>query len=264
MAIVLMLTAKRPGLPLAAGLGLTEGALLLTRSDLGVAMGVAILVVFLADAEWRERLLPSFAVAVACGALVLAPWVIRNQSAFGEFIPLSSNGGVTFYSGTLDSGYTVSGPIFPDVPPDDEPAAKDRFYFEKGIENVKDDPAQWVRFNVERFAQGYGSDIRILAWGDAAPFGSLVFHLSDAVWHLAALLGFVGLIAVLLRRRRLDPAWFAIAAALLVGTLLKMTFLFDGRHRVPLVPLIVLLAGLGAQLLYDAVFVGRSADSRRA
>jgi 4-amino-4-deoxy-L-arabinose transferase-like glycosyltransferase len=261
MAIVLMLTARDPRLPLAVGLGVTEGALLLTRTDLGVAMGVAILVVFIAKATWRSRLLPAFGLAVLCGALVLVPWVVRNHNEFGEVIPFSSNAGVTFYSGTLDSGYTVSGPIFDDVPPDDEPAARDRFYFEKGFENVKDDPVQWLKFNVERFAQGYGSDVRILAWGDAAPFGSVAYHASDAVWHLAALLGFIGLLATLLRRRPLDPAWLAISAALLVGTLLKMTFLFDGRHRVPLVPLIALLAGLGAQVMYDALFSDRDRNA---
>jgi 4-amino-4-deoxy-L-arabinose transferase-like glycosyltransferase len=253
MAIVLMLTSRRVTPLLGAGLGLTEGALLLTRSDLGIAMGVAILVVFWLRRETSPRLLPSLGVTAVCAAIVMAPWVIRNQSAFGEFIPLSANGGVTFYSGTLDAGYTVTGPIFSDVPPDEEPGARDRFYLEKGIENVRDDPVQWMKFNVERFAQGYASDIRILAWGDAAPFGSLSFHLADAVWHLAALLGLVGVLAVLLRRHPLDPAWAAIVAALLVATLLKVTFLFDGRHRVPLIPLIVLLAGLGAQVVHRAL-----------
>ena len=136
--------------------------------------------------------------------------------------------------------------MFEDLPSDDEPGARDRFYLDKGIENVRDDPVQWMKFNVERFGQGYASDIRILAWGDAAPFGSVAFHLADAVWHLAALLGLVGR-----GRGAAAPAarWTRSGSrsspALLVATLLKMTFLFDGRHRVPLVPLIVLLAGLG-------------------
>jgi 4-amino-4-deoxy-L-arabinose transferase-like glycosyltransferase len=56
----------------------------------------------LAEARFRPRALAGAVVGGVVILLVWLPWVFRNWSAFGEFVPLSSYSGMTLYSGTLE------------------------------------------------------------------------------------------------------------------------------------------------------------------
>jgi len=75
-------------------------------------------------ARERERLLPGVAkaaVVYAAMALVILPWTVRNYIVFGEFVLISTNGGVTLLSGNNPSAsgdYTENDALVKQVPND--------------------------------------------------------------------------------------------------------------------------------------------------
>ncbi|HEY5396044.1 MAG TPA: glycosyltransferase family 39 protein [Trebonia sp.] len=81
----------RPSLRRAALLGALIALAALTRTE--ALLFVPFLVVpvaWRARPSWRGRV-SLIAVAVLAGAVVLAPWEIRNESVFGRFVPISTN-----------------------------------------------------------------------------------------------------------------------------------------------------------------------------
>ncbi len=84
--LLLVLLVQRPRWPAAIGLGVTLGLLTLTRPEyLYLAAGLGV-VGLAAAIRWRRFGLRLMA-AVLIGALVIAPWSIRNERLFGTAAP---------------------------------------------------------------------------------------------------------------------------------------------------------------------------------
>jgi 4-amino-4-deoxy-L-arabinose transferase-like glycosyltransferase len=86
----------------AAALGAAIGLATLTRSD-GIFLFVLLvpLLLWRGGGEWLKLL----AAAAVATALVLSPWLIRNQAEFDRFPLLSSNGALTQLSTNCDETY---------------------------------------------------------------------------------------------------------------------------------------------------------------
>jgi hypothetical protein len=105
---------EAPRLSRAAALGALIGLAALTRSEaLALLVLLAAPLVRLAPPGGRVRL---FAVATACCALVVAPWVARNWSVFDRPL-LSTNSGTLLYGANCNAAYYSpligSWPCFP-------------------------------------------------------------------------------------------------------------------------------------------------------
>src|SRR6266480_2488947 len=98
--LVTLMAFTKPALRTSLAAGLIEGALILVRADYGVAMAFVTAVWLVRGVEVR-RIPAVGAVALAGALLFVGPWTLRNASTFGEFIPISTNGGLTFYLGTV-------------------------------------------------------------------------------------------------------------------------------------------------------------------
>jgi hypothetical protein len=258
-ASVVLVALATPSPALALGAGLLTGALLLTRADYGVAMAAIV-------ALWLVRELPlrrvtAMAAVFAAGALVfLGPWIGRNEARFGEFIPTSTNGGVTFYLGTLAPGYTdspVRARVYANHPNDGPKAIENRFWH-LGFANVADDPVRWLKIDARRIRAQYGREGSLLAWGDAD--GLALLRLAQAYWLLVVAFALTGLSVVVARRRRIDRAWPMIVASILAVSLVKTFFVVNQRDRLPLTYLLIVVGALGAQ---HVVRLAARPDSQR-
>jgi 4-amino-4-deoxy-L-arabinose transferase-like glycosyltransferase len=109
---VLRYQAGTRRLPYAALIGLLCGAAALTRS-VGLLLAVAAAVgIFAAPRSIARQALTSVAVMLAAMCLVIAPWAIRNASAFhGAFVPISTQDGITA-AGTYDAQAAAHGPLY--------------------------------------------------------------------------------------------------------------------------------------------------------
>jgi Dolichyl-phosphate-mannose-protein mannosyltransferase len=94
------------------GLGVLIALAVLTRSEaieLVVLLGIP--VVLMASREWKSRVLHAFGFAAGF-ALILTPWLVRNEVQLGGLV-LSDNGGATlagsYCAATLDSSKPVYG-----------------------------------------------------------------------------------------------------------------------------------------------------------
>jgi hypothetical protein len=123
-------------------------------------------------------------------------------------------------------------------------------WYRRGLHNVRDDPGRWLRYDFKRLRREYWEDGWIYTLGDV--YNPTVRRLGDAYLRLVVLMALAGFAAMAVLRRRLPPAWWTIGAAILVVTLLKTAYLISWKDRIPLVYLLIVVAGLGAQAGFDA------------
>jgi tetratricopeptide (TPR) repeat protein len=108
----------RPVWPRAAAAGIALGLLALTQPSSLLFMPVAVAwMIGVARREpggrtpLRPRVWRSVAVFAAAGLLTIAPATIRNAVVAGDFVPIASNGGVSFYAGNGPGSDGISGDV---------------------------------------------------------------------------------------------------------------------------------------------------------
>jgi hypothetical protein len=103
----LLLAATALGLPVdlrrAAGAGFLLGLSAWLRPNLVLAGPFFAAALVLACRDRRAALRPALVLAAAA-ALTIAPITLRNYLIFGEFVPISINGGLTLWQGVADAG----------------------------------------------------------------------------------------------------------------------------------------------------------------
>ena len=81
--------------------GLLLGALALTRPEyLAISLPIAVVVFARRGRDgWRECLRQAVIMLVGL-AVVVAPWTVRNETALGRFVPISTGGGQVLFAGS--------------------------------------------------------------------------------------------------------------------------------------------------------------------
>jgi MFS family permease len=263
--------------------GLLLGATALTRPEylpFGALLGLVVLVRVGLRRGWA-RGFGSAALLVVSFALALAPWTIRNYVVLDRFVPVTTGGGKALFVATYLPGKGRQLPVkralierfthkrsvsdqevahtqmkdlldrvarkYPDV---DRDAALGRIGRENFRKYFRERPFAYMRmiatkmWNVWR--RGSGPTMRAGGW--------ITFHYAILAFALAGL-------AVLALRRR----WEAVVPATLIGgiTVIGGFLLGIPRRNVPLMPLVLALAGAGAVWL-ALVARGWIAERRRA
>jgi 4-amino-4-deoxy-L-arabinose transferase-like glycosyltransferase len=246
--------------------GVTLGALILTRPEYQAISAVfALLVAWLVwRASGARQALASVAVLAACAAVVVLPWMARNQEVVGQFT-VSTGGGKALFVATFLPGdgrqvptkrelmrrfLGAKDPIttselkaqpmtplldrvarkYPDLP-------RDQALGRIGKENLEryasEQPASYLRMSAAKFWNMFerGSSPYMRDWGWVA------YH------RILLLLGIAGFVALALRP---PTRWAAlllgspIASIAVLGTVL----LAVPRRQVPLMPLICVFAAV--------------------
>lgn len=187
---------------------------------------------------WRRLALGVLAAAVMVATI--APWSVRNYLLLGHIVPISTNGGYTFYGANNADAF---GGHYEHFPPRDftlNEAEEQREFYRLG--------AQWIREYPRDFAWLTWQKLRRLASPlsvasspqDFRLPGAGLVYLAYSLFLGAALLG-----AVASRRswRRLFLLYVPVLGVLL-STLL---FYGDARYTLPAVPSLLLFAVIGAQ-----------------
>jgi 4-amino-4-deoxy-L-arabinose transferase-like glycosyltransferase len=249
-----------------AATGVAIGALAMLRPE--YLLFVAVLPV-LAVLPWRRglpdrRRLGLAALMAGCAVLVVLPWTVRNYVAFERVVPISTGGGQVLYEGS----YLRAGPDPEDITPHllaEHPWIRRQL----GPQPGPIYRGQAVAALAHRRHPGENTDtaltgMAIDAYADAAvnePL-DLAGFVVGKVWlawtdpargvmrsplwrtlQIALLVAAVVGLAVGLARRRFDA--IAIAAILLLVTLVQATFIASPRRTLALLPLIAALAGAG-------------------
>jgi 4-amino-4-deoxy-L-arabinose transferase-like glycosyltransferase len=230
--------AARPA-ALALAAGIVSGLATLTRP--------AILVFLALAACWLiARRRPSLAAALVLGSiLVVGPWTARNHAAYGRFVLVASEGGVTFWTGNnrlaRGEGDLAANPgmkqaalaierAHPGATPEDLEGA----FYRAAVDDIRDGPATWFAL------LGRKAFYTVVPIGPSYMLHSWRYLVASVASYLL-LLPVAAAGAWRLRRRPAQPAalWLLAASSVLVC----LVFFPQERFRIPVIdPVMVVCA----------------------
>ncbi|MCW1429451.1 ArnT family glycosyltransferase [Novosphingobium sp. JCM 18896] len=196
-------------------------------------------------------------------ALTVLPWTLRNHDAFGQWVAVSTNGGITLLTGNNDSargGFTPEDPVVLalDARKDLDEIAYDAEAKRLGLRWIAENPGRFVALMPLKLLRLWGPDGEAVwnyetgapAYARAPGLFRAVRYANQA-YYLALLAGFGLAFAVLLRRawmagRRwlgLVDWWllpFGIAA---YPSVIAMVFSGQSRFHYPVMPFVCMTCG---------------------
>lgn len=235
----------------AAALGLALGITILLRQLF--LLVIPFLFLWLWWVHYRRRRRLPIAATLLAGAIVAAmilPFTIRNYARFDSFVLLNTNAGFAFYMANHPVYGTRFQPILSeqvggyqqlipeDVEPQDE-AAMDRFFLQRGLEFVRDDPGRYLLLSLSRIP------VYFTFWPSA---GSGTISNLSRVASFGLMWPFMlgGLVIVLLRQRAAilshPAAPLLLFAAVYTGIHILSWALI--RYRLPVDAVMLIFAGV--------------------
>ncbi len=238
--------AARPRLFALAGLLI---GLIALCGNAGLALlAAAPVALLLAPMGWPQR--GSAAVlTLLVAALVVAPWMLRNQQRLGAPV-LNTNGGFNLYLGNNPAadGMFVSIADTPRGPSWHALRAQGEV---QAAEVLKQEALAWIRAHPQRFAE-LGARKLLAFWTPPLHAGQGQASAAETLLRRLWLLQFVVLVAaaligaVLYRHRGAGLLWLGLVSYSAVHMLFYVIY----RYREPVMPLLAVLAALGAQALW--------------
>jgi len=237
----------------ALGAGAALGVLLLVRPVTAGVLGAVVVGWLLARVPWRTVLVRTVLVA-GIGLLCLAPWTIRNAIRMDAFVPLSTNTGDNLCMGHAPGSagafrYLAACEVEASIT--DGTAGEveaDQQRRELALRHIRDDWGRQPRLVWLRLETTLGSDHDGIyasesyfedLWLDEG-VRNVIVRASDWSWAVVGVVGLVGVGRALWTRRPGPVVLVVIAAAVLAAPLLTFG---DSRFKIPLVPVVALLAG---------------------
>lgn len=232
--------------------GMVAGLSLLTRPTALPVVLLLLLWLVIALRDFR-RVLTAFALMAVGITLALSPWIVRNYSTYGLFIPLtsgygSSAGGYVFWISnnalTAEPGEKWGRYVDPALLPEhaeytrlpNDPALLDRKGYEYGLRYLTSNPGDVPLLLLGKF----------LRFWNVFPGAGLLTRAIGALTLLLLPFFLLGL-----RQAWRDRSNGGLLLAFIVGTMLVgLIFWADTRTRVPAEPFILLTSALGALQLW--------------
>jgi 4-amino-4-deoxy-L-arabinose transferase-like glycosyltransferase len=254
VAAILLLTYRlldHPTLWSGAFLGLAIGAATLTRSEAIFLVVLLALPAAVIAGRRAGRALPIALVAVAATAIVLVPWVVRNELTLGQPILFTSNSGHTAAATVCDATFDGGSPYLG--------FARHECALQGPCVNIRDEleQASCQRDQAWRYMRDHAGRVPIVVgvrilrvwelyrYQDDLGYGELwsrsipVAKAGLVMYVLLVLAGVAGLVAL---RRARTPLWPLLVPFLLVTISAALTFGFSRYRLAAEIPLVVLAA----------------------
>ena len=236
--------SPREGGPLALFAGALVGVAVLTRPAMLVFVPLALL--WLVRAQ-RHVLAVAF---VAAAIAVIAPWTARNYRAYGRFVPVASEGGVTFWTGNhplaIGEGDLAANPAIKLAELEFRRAheglsaeALEPLYYRDALRHIKANPLWWLGLLARK------------AFYTVVPAGpSYAVH--SARYRIASIASYLLLLPFaiygfrMLRRAEEPPV--ALGLLVLSSVLVCLIFFPQERFRIPVLdPALIVAAAAGTR-----------------
>ena len=243
--------------------GLVFGVATLVKAQTLVVVPLVCLIGLLRDGQIVRRtpgVIARGAFIIAVAAMVVAPWTIRNHAVLGAWVPVSTNGGATLYTGNNDTargGFTPEDPVVValEARTDINELQYDAEATRLGKEWIKAHPARFVQLMPLKLLKLWGPDGEG-QWAyetdsaayRAAPLAFKALRAANQLWYFA-LLGLFAVAAVLMiRQRRAAGAhvidwWLLPYGIALYPSAIAMVFSGQSRFHYPVMPFVCMTAG---------------------
>lgn len=214
------------------------------------------------DNVWRRvpGIVARAVVLLACAAAVVAPWTIRNHRELGAWVAVSTNGGITLFTGNNDSargGFTPEDPAVKalDARTDLNELQYDAEAGRLGVAWIKAHPAGFVKLLPLKALRLWGPDGEALWFyegyspvHDAAPLAFKALRLVNQAWYVALLALFVAAGWMQWRRRRggadrVIDWWLLPYGIAAYPTAIALVFSGQSRFHYPAMPFVCMAAG---------------------
>ncbi len=241
--------------------GVALGAASALRPSFLLAMPLAAGWIYLRHWLLRRRAaVPAIALWAIAGATI-APFTYQNIQAEGQFIPLSSAGGITFFlgnnpaaAGTLSYGGVISGGVSTQ---NEEQLSRaesvlgrkltsseaSTFWYKRGLVFISRHPTWWAWIMWRKFRLFFSS--LEIANVYTIYVERSVIPVLRALAMPFGVIGALGVVGMVLTLRK--PHTHALLVLLGVGFFTCMAFYTSSRFRMPMVPLIAVLGGWGVE-----------------
>jgi hypothetical protein len=265
---------RRPALRLAVIAGVTCGLLALIRPNTLLSIPAVAIAMYVATRTNLPTARPRLAlVASFCAAalLTLAPALAKNHAAEGEWIPLTANSGVNFYFGNNPEAhgtFHAPGPEWGAIEAQRSTSIRlaeaalgrklthgeaSDYWYDQAFEWLASNPVNAAQVVALKLADSLSStefgiqynlrasrEVAPTLWSAPLPFGLLLF--------LAAL----GIVRIRATQSEFKAEGLLLGSWLAAGLLGALLFFTYSRFRLPLLPTLFPLAGLGAMALFGA------------
>jgi len=243
LALLLTRGSKHLTIKHAALVGGLLGLAALNRPQiLGFLPFLALLVVLDKQRSWRDRI-KWMAVATACSAATLTPWLIRNHRVVGGWFPVSLQGGAVLYQGNNPYSQTAltklsngargwyNDPRLGSDLAGLTPLETDRQAFHLAVDFMRQHPSQTFLYSVQKVGIFFRAYDNLVA---------------RASWYPLLVLGLVGFFWTLKHWRRLLPVYVLIFQTLLTAAI----YTSMPRFRAPVEPFFLLFAAYGLHRIW--------------
>jgi len=246
-------------------LGLLCGAGALGRPNLFLLLVAGIPVWIIIRNRRGSRWIAPLIGFAAGAALLLLPPTVYNFRQTGKFVPVTTHGGINFYIGNRPGTEGVYSPpegmrgamrgliedsrvqAEKETGHDMTDGEASDYYMDKALHGIAGDPVGWIVLLGRKVLLFWNrTEVHdmpeVLFFEDSVP----IFRVPFLPYSIIASLGFVGLIVLIKDRTDVSTVCLFLGAALLS----VMLFYVNTRYRLPVVPVVILLAAL---LLNQAV-----------
>jgi 4-amino-4-deoxy-L-arabinose transferase-like glycosyltransferase len=185
---------------------------------------------------WNAKV-RSLVMMLACSAVVIAPWVVRNYIVFHHWVPVSLQGGSALYQGNNQYAQTAltklelgargwyNDPRWGRDLAGLSPVDADRVAFDQGVGFMREHPVHALDYAVQKVSIFFGAYEHPVSW---------------ASWYPVLALSLLGFWWTAREWRRLLPIYLLVAQTILTAAI----FTSMPRFRAPVEPFFIVLAAL--------------------
>jgi 4-amino-4-deoxy-L-arabinose transferase-like glycosyltransferase len=189
---------------------------------------------------------------VGAAAAIVLPWTARNYAVFGEWVPVSTNGGYTFYGANNEAAFGGHREGFPPRLPGLSEPEEEREYYRLALAWIGEHPAEFARLALVKLRRLLSPLSVASTEEDYALVGAGLVRGLYGAFLLLALAGFV----VTLARWRSLLVLYLLIVRVVASALL---FYGDARYTLPMVPALVILAAAALTWAWHRVEAHRAA-----
>lgn len=194
----------------------------------------------------------SFAVIVTTVMLlVVAPWTLRNHLVFSEFVPVSTNGGVTLWMGNApgtDGQYLDIPPHYAALPE----VERSRAMGAEAKRIILDDPFAFVQRAAVKAFRLYGNESIGVVWNERGVSDVLgqgwlgpMKNAARAFWYVLLLFAVIGAYDLVLGRGIRAGVGLPVVLMILYFTAIHMVVKAQDRYHLAFAAQIAMLSALG-------------------
>ena len=267
LVLLLLLADRRRTVAWWGAAGIVLGLSAITRPNILLVAPVIVLWMLVSRQEWRRFLAHAAVITLGC-LLVVLPITVRNAAIGGDQVLISSQGGVNLYIGNNPQadGFSVVMPgttahalqtrleqraiAEQEAGRELSPSEISRFYARKTWDFVRSHPGAAAQLLFTKFtyfwaSHEFANNKDIYAYTQRHTPLVTVLPLR---FGLIAPLGLLGVAVIWPRRRELFPLWGFI----LVYMISIVLFFASARFRVPILPVLILLAVVAVEWMVRA------------